>query len=897
MKKKISKVFIMTLAAIMLISAMLTGMTVQAAEGDEVTVYFADVLNYGTPYFEVEYSASSGKEDFTESMLLAGKNAQGQKIYKYTFDPEGVERFQFDYISGDYYTEWLLSIAGNTVYYFDEVVEQIEYQTKYSCGSYAYDEDTIATPVQNITVYFTDNKNWGEAWISLITHIKGESTTYKMEPVGNDSDGYPVYSYTFDPVGIVSITFSDSDDENKMKQFFDTTDYLFDDKSGYYCDEISFDYYDETTGDLVYAGWLIGTYTYTGLDVSTTGGTGGDSGNEITIYFTNNRLWDGVWIMTVGGDGQPVIVPMTLVGTDADGLEVYSCEVDPSMWQQFYFTNSSEPNTTTEVVSILDDNTALLVDTAGFYAGTKILSTTPTSYAVQTYTFTSLDVSTTGEGSGNGITVYFTNNKLWDGVWIMTVGGDDQPVIVPMTLVGADADGLEVYSYTVDFATLNGLYFVNDSELSTVTEAVAITSAAMVGDKVGFYAGVLATEGNTKTYFPATYIFTDLTASTTAQVGDTTVYFADVLDWSSAILVVVSPDNVAYMLEMKVLGTDANGKTIYKGVFNSENAVSIEFASDVSRSKYTVEIEDFSNGAGYYCTTVDSNEAYNVETFTYSAFEDVNIALGENITVKYYTLNGYTDPQMRFTINGYTKTVDGILVDGNQYKFVFDGVAPQWIGDTITAELIVGGEVIEIKEYSVLRYLNTLKAKSAAELGISEAKYSRMQTLIADLLVYGGAAQNYTGHNTGALVSEGITGSTCTSLNSADLSKTDGAYVTFTGATVFFSSTNRLKFKFEAKDLSGVSFKVKINGGDEADISYVDNGDGSYTLITDAIYADHFDDVYTVIAYKNGAVDATLTYSVKSYVYAKQDGTEKIAALVKATYNYGISAKAYKNAQ
>ncbi len=77
----------------------------------------------------------------------------------------------------------------------------------------------------------------------------------------------------------------------------------------------------------------------------------------------------------------------------------------------------------------------------------------------------------------------------------------------------------------------------------------------------------------------------------------------------------------------------------------------------------------------------------------------------------------------------------------------------------------------------------------------------------------------------------------------------------------------------------------------------MDNGDGTYTITTAAIYADRFDDVYTVTAYKGDVADAMLTYSVKSYVYSKQDGTDMIAALAKATYNYGISAKAYKDAQ
>ncbi len=278
----------------------------------------------------------------------------------------------------------------------------------------------------------------------------------------------------------------------------------------------------------------------------------------------------------------------------------------------------------------------------------------------------------------------------------------------------------------------------------------------------------------------------------------------------------------------------------------------------------------------------------------FGLFEDISISIGDDLSLNYYiAISDLASPEMRFTVNGYTKTVKGTLV-GEQIKFIFDGVAPQWIGDTVKAEIIVGNTVIERKEYSVLKYLNTLKAKSAAELNMSDAKYDAMQTLIADLLIYGGAAQIYTGYNTDALVSEGVTGSEFTTVESTDASAENGTNVQFTGATVFFNNVNALMLRFTATDVSDLVLKVKVNNGEEVELTYVDNGDGSYIVTTPAIYADCFDDVYTLIAYVNDTADATMTYSVKSYVYSKQGGNGNIAELAKATYNYGIAAKAYK---
>ncbi len=280
-----------------------------------------------------------------------------------------------------------------------------------------------------------------------------------------------------------------------------------------------------------------------------------------------------------------------------------------------------------------------------------------------------------------------------------------------------------------------------------------------------------------------------------------------------------------------------------------------------------------------------------------TVFENISLSLGDDLKVNYFiSKSDFENPRIRFTINGYTKTVDGIP-EGEQYSFTFDGIAPQWIGDTIKAELIIGGEVKESIEYSVLRYLNSLKAKTAAELGISDEKYSAMQTLINDLLVYGGAAQCFVGHNTDNLVSEGVTGTEYVAVESTDKVLNNGENVKFETATVYYNNANALKLTFSAADLDGVEFMLKINDGTESKVTYIDNQDRTYTIVTAPICAYSFDDIYTVTAYKNGEVLASLSYSVKSYVFSKQGGTGEMAELAKATYNYGRAAKAYKEAE
>ena len=111
----------------------------------------------------------------------------------------------------------------------------------------------------------------------------------------------------------------------------------------------------------------------------------------------------------------------------------------------------------------------------------------------------------------------------------------------------------------------------------------------------------------------------------------------------------------------------------------------------------------------------------------------------------------------------------------------------------------------------------------------------------------------------------------------------------FIAAGVRFGYVNRLYFKIKADDL----VLVNSNSGSEL----VKEEDGTYTLYTDAIYATEFDKVIVAFTFSNGKMIQAVEYSVKSYVFAKQNGNDDMAALAKALYNYGRSARAYKNAQ
>ncbi len=310
---------------------------------------------------------------------------------------------------------------------------------------------------------------------------------------------------------------------------------------------------------------------------------------------------------------------------------------------------------------------------------------------------------------------------------------------------------------------------------------------------------------------------------------------------------------------------------------------------DFSEASLVVAI---SGGGGNNNTVVsDFSLKSTVNSKTYSR----NISLGEDISINYYTPDDFENAQMRFTMNNVTTDLIAGEKVGEGYKFTYAGVAPQCIGDEITAEIVVNGEVIKTITHSVKEDLITLKGKTATQLGYSNSKYAAMLTLIDDLLCYGGAAQEHQSYKLDALVSEGIEGSEFIPLTFTDFNGVVSNDIIWQSGSLYFDSVNKIRIKFKSENPENYSFKYTVNGN-EYNASYTANGNNVYTIETNAIFATSFDDVYHFAAYDNstGNEVAWLTYSVKSYVYSKQSSSNlKIAKLAKCTYMYGASAKIF----
>lgn len=291
--------------------------------------------------------------------------------------------------------------------------------------------------------------------------------------------------------------------------------------------------------------------------------------------------------------------------------------------------------------------------------------------------------------------------------------------------------------------------------------------------------------------------------------------------------------------------------------------------------------------------------------------DDIALNVYANVSEDYYTEENM--PQADFTLNGNTQTVTGELQEGNLFKFTFTGITPQYMNAQVSVSLKVvrtaGYEVADtIESISVLSYCEALLASSAEDLGLTEAKFAAMQTLIADLLNYGAAAQTYTGVNTDDLVNADLGDVTGTTPSGAAQDKLNitgdaNAAVVHKGARLWFDYNAGIGF---AAEVSGEVTKaiITLDGTqytiEAADFTDVNVGGVACKEVRfSEIKATQFDKEVTLQFYAGDtAIGQAVTYSINSYAARiSQSASAEEKALVDALYRYGLGATAYVAAQ
>jgi len=173
------------------------------------------------------------------------------------------------------------------------------------------------------------------------------------------------------------------------------------------------------------------------------------------------------------------------------------------------------------------------------------------------------------------------------------------------------------------------------------------------------------------------------------------------------------------------------------------------------------------------------------------------------------------------------------------------------------------------KEYSVEKNLLNLLEKYKDD--------AALVALIKDTLAYGEAASAFTGHQT-------MTGNTYTE-NSSNREIPDATVTpngAFTGYTVVFGQVNFIKVRVALADgytlyLDGTDITTQLVGG---------------IFKTDGIAPTNFDKKFTFEIKNGDTVVQTFAVSVNDYIGA-QKNSATMGNLVKALYNYGLSAHIY----
>ena len=291
-------------------------------------------------------------------------------------------------------------------------------------------------------------------------------------------------------------------------------------------------------------------------------------------------------------------------------------------------------------------------------------------------------------------------------------------------------------------------------------------------------------------------------------------------------------------------------------------------------------------------------------------FESVSLNLSENVTMN-YKLTGLAENvnyTVKFTFGEEEPEIVEVPVgtDG-EANVPFASVTPKCFDKSVKAELFAEGieEKIAENTTSAREYLYKLLTSSPEALGVTCEKYEKLKVLAVDMLYYGEAIQTKYIQSGFTPVTNGLTDAQkayATAFKpldkSADTRKISGAKsneFSWVNAGVRFDYNVSLYFRIKP---TSENAKLSLKVGNDVVTAYEVDGETRKYRYEKVSVLD-FDKVYTInIVNEAGeAIGETLSYSVNGYVYAKQSDTADMAAVVKAVYNYGVSAYAYDTAK
>lgn len=415
-----------------------------------------------------------------------------------------------------------------------------------------------------------------------------------------------------------------------------------------------------------------------------------------------------------------------------------------------------------------------------------------------------------------------------------------------------------------------------------------IIEGGVITGKVGVQicAGSLSISGNAQI---------SATGAVEAHEGDGAVFDG------SAVSIIDRAGAYTGLVSIEITGgtfTSAHGKAIRAFAYDDTTETEFDNSSKVvkvSGGTFSSEVDASLIKDG--CKLISVNGAYGV-------FEKqilgASVTLGEDISFNYYvkTKTENTVVVVKYMKNG-TMTeetlTEFVAMTNSKYagKYVFRGITPQMIARGITVVYTDGSAYDIIENYSVADYLERAykNANNTAET----------KQLVADAMYYGLAAMKYRKADEADIadVQARITelGMTQSAVEMTDSSLREGENIV--QVSVRFDNANSLVFAvknsvFEANP--GYKYYIGNTEITEWNTTLIA---GYHVYTTEALRAvEYVGKAFTVTVKSEGKVVQTLSTDVGSYcarIAASESYTAELKELAKATYAYGVSAKAYAN--
>ncbi len=353
----------------------------------------------------------------------------------------------------------------------------------------------------------------------------------------------------------------------------------------------------------------------------------------------------------------------------------------------------------------------------------------------------------------------------------------------------------------------------------------------------------------------------------------------------------------------------------------------------------TIYFGDIHIGSPYSETTSEGTlSTWEIPPQAELKFSSASLVIQNGLSVKFKAKPGlfvdptlentifYNTPYAVFRLNGVNNVVYGELNESTgMYEFTYYNIRPDWMDDDIEAWLFAYRDGVLYRSkvevlYSVGDYCyNTLNRY----YGDDAPQKDEMGTLLVDVLNYGAAAQEYTGHNTDALVTAKLAGTawenwgsttTYTYANipthTAQDQAVENATVTWKGGALYLRETTRIRLRITTTLTEGM--RMKYANADGSISGYVDMDEfvraqyGFYVFFDDYNVMQMEEPIYFTIVEDDGDEDMTndvalssrLRYSVISYVntVAKTDTnltSTTLGRMLAAMLRYGDAAKAY----